>query len=224
MKAQLNRFVLKAISLLVLSGAIITTSAEQTFALAIKKGEIGCKIRYNFVTGKFEECTVEADVKVEITQAQIDFLINLAGIRIFPLKKLFNPFFSSNNLIQIPSQDILAGEFISVVDNSNDFDISIETNGQGEQNLLLNPNFSFGTPGEYGDINFTFKSTEDIVSGFSFIADGSGGSEQVLVDSKCVPEPSSILGTLALGTLGTASFLKRKQNQKSTKKETTKVG
>jgi hypothetical protein len=39
-----------------------------------------------------------------------------------------------------------------------------------------------------------------------------------------VPEPTSTLSLLVLGTLGTASALKRKQNQKSTEKETTKVG
>lgn len=39
-----------------------------------------------------------------------------------------------------------------------------------------------------------------------------------------IPEPSSTLSLLALGTLGAASAVKRKQNQKSTEKETTKVG
>jgi hypothetical protein len=38
------------------------------------------------------------------------------------------------------------------------------------------------------------------------------------------PEPSSILSVLSLSVLGAASGLKRKQNQKSTEKETTKVG
>jgi hypothetical protein len=38
------------------------------------------------------------------------------------------------------------------------------------------------------------------------------------------PEPALSLSLLALGTLGVASILKRKQNQKSTEKETTKVG
>lgn len=38
-----------------------------------------------------------------------------------------------------------------------------------------------------------------------------------------VPEPTSTLSLLALGTLGAASTLKRKQKQKSTEKETTKV-
>ncbi|MCZ8026081.1 MAG: PEP-CTERM sorting domain-containing protein [Microcystis sp. LE19-10.1B] len=41
----------------------------------------------------------------------------------------------------------------------------------------------------------------------------------------CVPEPSSILGIITLGTLGAASTLKRKlKPSKSTEKETTKVG
>lgn len=38
------------------------------------------------------------------------------------------------------------------------------------------------------------------------------------------PEPTSVLSLLVLGTLGAGSALKRKQNQKSTEKETTKVG
>ncbi|MFM8305739.1 MAG: PEP-CTERM sorting domain-containing protein, partial [Microcystis aeruginosa] len=40
-----------------------------------------------------------------------------------------------------------------------------------------------------------------------------------------VPEPSAILGLLALGTLGAASTLKRQlKPSKSTEKATTKVG
>ena len=39
-----------------------------------------------------------------------------------------------------------------------------------------------------------------------------------------VPEPTSTLALLAFGTLGAASAFKHKQNQKSTEKETTKVG
>ncbi|MDJ0558138.1 MAG: PEP-CTERM sorting domain-containing protein, partial [Microcystis sp. M53599_WE4] len=43
--------------------------------------------------------------------------------------------------------------------------------------------------------------------------------------ANAVPEPSSILGLLALGTLGAASTLKRKlKPSKSTEKETTKIG
>jgi hypothetical protein len=42
--------------------------------------------------------------------------------------------------------------------------------------------------------------------------------------AETVPEPTSTLSLLALGSLGAASTLKRKQNQKSTEKETTKVG
>ncbi|MFM6057817.1 MAG: PEP-CTERM sorting domain-containing protein, partial [Microcystis aeruginosa] len=41
----------------------------------------------------------------------------------------------------------------------------------------------------------------------------------------CVPEPSSILGIITLGTLGAASTLKRQlKPSKSSEKETTKVG
>lgn len=47
---------------------------------------------------------------------------------------------------------------------------------------------------------------------------------QVSVDGK-VPEPSSVIGLLAIGTLGAASTLKRKlKPSKSSEKETTKVG
>ncbi|MFN9734283.1 MAG: PEP-CTERM sorting domain-containing protein, partial [Microcystis sp.] len=42
--------------------------------------------------------------------------------------------------------------------------------------------------------------------------------------NKIIPEPSSILSILALGTLGAASTLKRQlKSSKSTEKETTKV-
>ncbi|NCQ94609.1 MAG: PEP-CTERM sorting domain-containing protein [Microcystis aeruginosa W11-06] len=46
----------------------------------------------------------------------------------------------------------------------------------------------------------------------------------VTLDARKVPEPSSILGILAIGTLGAASTLKRKlKSSKLTEKETTKV-
>ncbi|QGZ92743.1 MAG: PEP-CTERM sorting domain-containing protein [Microcystis viridis Mv_BB_P_19951000_S69] len=42
---------------------------------------------------------------------------------------------------------------------------------------------------------------------------------------KAVPEPNSLLGLVALGTLGAASTLKHKlKPSQSTTKETTKVG
>jgi hypothetical protein len=44
------------------------------------------------------------------------------------------------------------------------------------------------------------------------------------VEARGVPEPTSTLSLLALGTLGATSTLKRKQKQKLIKKETTKVG
>jgi len=43
-------------------------------------------------------------------------------------------------------------------------------------------------------------------------------------ESAIVPEPSSVLGLLAFGILGSGAALKRNQKQKSTEKETTKVG
>jgi hypothetical protein len=55
----------------------------------------------------------------------------------------------------------------------------------------------------------------------SFNIDNINVTKQVVT----VPEPTSTLGFLALGTLGAASTLKRKlKSSKSTKKETTKVG
>ncbi|NCQ92011.1 MAG: PEP-CTERM sorting domain-containing protein [Microcystis aeruginosa LG13-03] len=47
----------------------------------------------------------------------------------------------------------------------------------------------------------------------------------VTKELRSVPEPTSILGLLALGTIGAASTLKRKlKPSKSAEKETTKVG
>jgi hypothetical protein len=49
-------------------------------------------------------------------------------------------------------------------------------------------------------------------------------SGNIVYSNPCVPEPSTVLGTLALGTLGAASTLKRKlKPSQSTEKETTKV-
>lgn len=55
---------------------------------------------------------------------------------------------------------------------------------------------------------------------------GNDGLEQFTLRQRAsVPEPSTVLGLLALGTLGAASTLKRKLNSsKSNEKETTKVG
>ncbi|MFN9671933.1 MAG: PEP-CTERM sorting domain-containing protein [Microcystis sp.] len=53
---------------------------------------------------------------------------------------------------------------------------------------------------------------------------GAGGYGQAQDDPCCVPEPSTIMGLLAFGTLGAASTLKRKlKSSKLTEKETTKV-
>ena len=67
-------------------------------------------------------------------------------------------------------------------------------------------------------------STVDIayVSG---LADGVGLDNVSYSSSASVPEPTSTLSLLALGTLAAASTLKRKlKPSKSTEKETTKVG
>lgn len=54
---------------------------------------------------------------------------------------------------------------------------------------------------------------------------GSGFIDVKVIVADPIPEPSSILGFLALGTLGAASTLKRKlKPSKSSEKETTKVG
>lgn len=76
--------------------------------------------------------------------------------------------------------------------------------------------FSFLFP----DINFSYD-LPDFGKNVSFsIGTGVEGSA-----SAAIPEPSSILGLLALGTLGAASTLKRQlKHSKSTKKETTKIG
>ncbi|WP_260442126.1 PEP-CTERM sorting domain-containing protein [Microcystis aeruginosa] len=75
------------------------------------------------------------------------------------------------------------------------------------------------------EISFDFPSNTLPNSGFvrNQATDTNGGTSlEIEVD---VPEPSSILSLLALGTLGAASTLKRKlKPSKSTEKETTKVG
>ncbi|GCA77357.1 hypothetical protein MiTe_04211 [Microcystis aeruginosa NIES-2520] len=66
--------------------------------------------------------------------------------------------------------------------------------------------------------NLLLASTDD------FIMDGTSGIDFTNLEPK-VPEPSSTLSLLALGTLGAASTFKRKlKPSKSAEKETTKVG
>ena len=81
------------------------------------------------------------------------------------------------------------------------------------------------------EITFLGTARNDSAGGFSFPSlTGSnkgrfGPNFQFQVISTSVPEPSSSLGLLALGTLGAASTLKRKlKPSKSAEKETTKVG
>lgn len=70
--------------------------------------------------------------------------------------------------------------------------------------------------------NFFDITVTDIGQNFSEFLLGSQGN---IPKVKAVPEPTSILSLLALGTLGAASTLKRKlKSSKSTGKETTKVG
>ena len=81
------------------------------------------------------------------------------------------------------------------------------------------------------EITFLGTARNDSAGGFSFPSNtGSdngrfGPNFQFQVISTSVPEPTSTLGFLALGTLGAASTLKRKlKPSQSTEKETTKVG
>jgi hypothetical protein len=75
-------------------------------------------------------------------------------------------------------------------------------------------------------VNFQLLSSEIAV----ILADGTSVTTSVTsanfsLSPQAVPEPTSILSLLALGTLGAASTLKRKLKlSKSTEKETTKVG
>jgi len=65
--------------------------------------------------------------------------------------------------------------------------------------------------------------TVDLTGGTSVTT--SVASANFSLSPQAVPEPTSILSLLALGTLGAASTLKRKLKlSKSTEKETTKVG
>ena len=81
------------------------------------------------------------------------------------------------------------------------------------------------------EITFLGTAVNNSAGGFSFpsITESDNGrfgpNFQFQVISTSVPEPTSTLGFLALGTLGAASTLKRKlKPSKSAEKETTKVG
>jgi hypothetical protein len=92
-------------------------------------------------------------------------------------------------------------------------------------------NVDFVRPVKNGAIvNLTWTSESSFAENnkikYYFTTKKEGNSQPETITPKLVstPEPTSALSLLALGTLGAASALKRKQNQKSTEKETTKVG
>jgi hypothetical protein len=81
------------------------------------------------------------------------------------------------------------------------------------------------------EITFLGAARNNSAGGFSFpsittsVNGRFGPNFQFQVISTSVPEPTSTLSLLALGTLGAASTLKRKlKPSKSAEKETTKVG
>lgn len=84
------------------------------------------------------------------------------------------------------------------------YDTSVERSGRAVFDLsafdgqLVNLRFQFG-------------------SDFSVISSGIN-IDNILVTAESVPEPTSTLGLLALGTLGAGSMLKRKQQKNSTEK------
>ena len=75
------------------------------------------------------------------------------------------------------------------------------------------------------DLIFDINNSLSFMSGEGFTYEGTSPSSFLTLEStSSVPEPTSILSLLALGTLGAASTLKRKlKNSKSTEKETKKV-
>jgi hypothetical protein len=80
-------------------------------------------------------------------------------------------------------------------------------------------------PSPLSENRTTSSSFGFIFANGNFIFGGQEKSRQIPIDPKIVPEPTSTLGFLALGTLGAASTLKRKlKPSKSAEKETTKVG
>jgi hypothetical protein len=206
----------KLASIAIVSSCLVLCSGNQASAFKFNFSST-CDVEYDFVAGKWNKCVVGAKGKVEITDEQLDILTLLKNIIIKPLKKF------------LPKLG-LEGLFTSYSDTSGDFDITTFTDIEGIQSLLLTPTFPINVPGEYGNINFTYESTafatpEDQFVGFSIIAEGTTGSEEQLSEVKCVPEPSTILSLLSLGTLGAVSTLKRKlKPSQSTEKETTKVG
>jgi hypothetical protein len=74
-----------------------------------------------------------------------------------------------------------------------------------------------------GEIKCIYRYTDPIVSGECLVDPAAKTFTTSFKTVETIPEPTSTLNLLALGTLGAASILKRKQNQKSTEKETTKV-
>jgi len=79
-------------------------------------------------------------------------------------------------------------------------------------------------PGPLSENRTTSSSFGFIFADGNFIFGGQEKSRKIPIGPKIVPEPTSTLGFLALGTLGAASTLKRKlKSSQSTEKETTKV-
>ncbi len=136
--------------------------------------------------------------------------------------------------------DDLATDLLLPNNQTVDLIIQIESVGIGDNQLPGNvkKGINYFQPGLDGDI--LFRET-NVVGAMNINAEQLLGKElthtnidndpdlyqQIITDmrkSTSVPESNSTLSLLTIGTLGAASTLKRKHKQKSTEKETTKVG
>lgn len=116
----------------------------------------------------------------------------------------------------------LNAEFSQGIDNSN-VSFSFDTDNATIVNRVINA-FTYDSISNTWTVdndNSLFSALVKSNQEFDLVGKVSGDSPAV---EQPVPEPSSILGFLALGTLGVGATLKRKlKSSKSTEKETTKV-
>ncbi len=114
--------------------------------------------------------------------------------------------------------------FFEVTAFLNTFNPGTTLYSAGPQNCCTTPSAGFDQSGRFTFSNISAGGTFGFTMGGSNFDSSNILQGTLTLNQVTVPEPSSILSLLALGTLGAASTLKRQlKSSKSSEKETTKV-
>lgn len=176
-----------------------------------------------------QEVTLEAVNKQKAKEGKIDgkyieIATNLSGVDADGNESIF----AASLGFETPSENIFANSVFSFSElGGNDIDdwlSAIFDDLQGQLPTIYQPDLSLDLTSDEITFNFPF---EDMLPGGFIVTQATDTNvlPSISIEADTIPEPTSTLSFLAIGTFGAASTLKRKlKASQSTEKETTKVG